>query len=203
MSLLAILLMLVGHLPFSARAAASDELFTAASVGIFTLPELGTPPVGRLLIASRLEVLERRKGWVRARILGWNQQSAARVLYAMPGKRIMVAALSPSAVERLSPLEQVIDPDTELTWQSVAFEGWIEDTTLVEDLDILWSQAWDLFATRCTVCHVRRIPEHYTANQWVSYLKIMGPRTGLPKDNQHLILKYLQNHAKDTLNGSH
>ena len=48
-----------------------------------------------------------------------------------------------------------------------------------------------------TPCHQRRVPEHYTANQWASLVKVMGPRTGLPKAQQALIMTFLQYHADD------
>ena len=98
----------------------------------------------------------------------------------------------------MKPNGSLTDPETDIVWKDVTLEGWVKDKGLAPRLDDLWTPAWELFSTRCTVCHQRRIPEKYTANQWRSLLKVMGPRTGLPKPKQQLILAFLQYHAKDT-----
>ncbi|MCW8834802.1 MAG: hypothetical protein OQJ99_00380 [Rhodospirillales bacterium] len=176
-----------------------DVAYATKTIAIYTDSGKQAKAVGKVLVAAKLTIMETIPGWSRVEIRGWHQEGAERVLYALPGKRIMSAVLSSPAVERLRPLDVVTDPDTQIIWKGAAFEGWIMDGNITSELGDIWRAAWDLFATRCTVCHQRRIPHKYTANQWVSLLKVMGPRTGLPKDDQRLILTYLQNHAKDTI----
>ena len=186
-------------LSFSSIALATEPkvLFTTGTMGIYPTPAEDAKSYGKVLVASRLEVLERRPNRLRVKLSGWHQDGAARILYALPGKRIMVAVLASQSTHRLVELNSIKDPDTDIVWKGVSFEGWIGNNELADDLETIWKSAWELFATRCTVCHQRRIPHKYTANQWVSLLKVMGPRTGLPKDKQRLILKFLQNHASD------
>lgn len=184
--------------PVSAAANDPSVLFATKTLEVRLQPSMDEKSAGRLFIASSFVVLERKPGWLRVGLRGWHQAGAERVLYALPGKRILTLVLGRTAVEQLRPLGTLTGEDTGITWREAAFEGWIKDEAVTADLDTIWSAAWELFTTRCTVCHQRRIPDMYTANQWGALLKIMGPRTGLPKDDQQLILKYLQNHAKDT-----
>lgn len=186
--------------PVSAATNNPSILFATKTLEVRLQPSMDEKSAGRLFVASSFVVLERTPGWLRVALRGWHQEGAERVLYAMPGKRILTLVLGRAAVGQLRSLSTVTNEDTEITWNESRFEGWIRDTAVTSDLDTIWSAAWNLFATRCTVCHQRRIPDMYTANQWGALLKIMGPRTGLPKDDQQLILKYLQNHAKDTAN---
>lgn len=184
---------------FSASAAEEVPiLYAERTLELLTEPGTDAPAAGRVYVATQLAVLERGDGWLQVELSGWHQENSKRALYALPGKRILVAALKPAAVERLRALDAVTDPETGITWNGAAFQGWIRNEDVTADLGEIWQDAWELFATRCTACHQRRIPHKYTANQWVSLLKVMGPRTGLPKEQQQLILKYLQNHAKDT-----
>lgn len=190
--------LLLAAFPSSAGAGEPDIVYARGTLGAWAEPDGAGKPFARLFVATRLRVLDRRAGWLRVETRGWNREGAERVVYAFPGKRILTVALRRAETGRLNALDSIVDPETDITWNGVTLEGWIADKDVTPDLDTIWQAAWDLFATRCTVCHQRRIPHHYTANQWVSLLKVMGPRTGLPKERQRLILTYLQHHARDT-----
>ena len=177
----------------------APTVYAAATVPLYAAPAPGARPIGKLLVAARLILLERdENGWQRVRAPGWTQAGAERVLQAAPGIRVTRAALAKTGLTALEFTQSRDDPDTGLTWTRTALTGWIApDAVTAPDLDTLWARAEPLFATRCTACHERRVPGRYTANQWTSYLKIMGPRTGLPKDDQALIRTYLQYRSAD------
>lgn len=186
--------------PPSATPGEPTVLYATGTLEIRSQPSAKEKPVGRLIVAAPLLVLERASGWLRVETRGWYQEGARRILYALPGKRILNLVLRRSATGGVRTLNSVNDPDTGLAWTEAAYDGWIRDESVTAELESIWAAAWELFATRCTVCHQRRIPDRYTANQWGALLKVMGPRTGLPKEQQQLILKYLQHHARDTGN---
>ena len=168
--------------------------------GTFSLsfaPDDSERPMGKLLVSAPLEFISQDGNWIQFSLQGWTQAGAERVIYAAPGIRVLHAALSKPAVETLVFADQIEDPDTGLIWTKTELRGWVNTPDLKPSLQDIWARAEPLFAERCTACHQRRIPHHYTANQWTSHLKIMGPRTGLPKDDQFLIRAYLQYHAKD------
>lgn len=183
----------------SARAEKQTVVYATKTLSIYSSPDQGEKPFGRIFVASQLTVMQRQGDWIRVTLNGWYQEGAKRVLNALPGKRIQLAVLGSLGADKLTDLSRIKDPDTEILWNGASFEGWVRSDGVTADLESIWRAAWDLFATRCTACHQRRIPHKYTANQWVSLLKVMGPRTGLPKEQQRLILTYLQHHASDTM----
>ncbi|SNZ20475.1 hypothetical protein [Cohaesibacter gelatinilyticus] len=156
---------------------------------------------GRVMFAARVKVLTQRNDESLLEITGWHQSGAKRVLYAKPGKRIIDLVLKKSATSRMIELSRWQDPDTDLLWIQAAFQGWIKSDSLVSSDTSLWIEAETLFTTNCNKCHQLRIPHHYTVNQWGSHIKVMGPRTGLPKAKQRKILKFLQYRAMDITDG--
>jgi len=197
LALLFLFVMVRGAVGTTERRDWAAAQYVIKTTRVYSEPTAESRPFGRVFVATRLGVKDQKPGWLRVEIRGWHQEGAKRMLYALPGKRIKAALISKDTVEKIRPLDNVTDPDTNITWMGAAIEGWIVDDNVSPDLNTIWKSAWGLFSTRCTVCHQRRNPKKYTANQWVGLLKVMGPRTGLPKEQQHLILKYLQNHARD------
>ena len=173
--------------------------YVAATTPVFAAPEPGGRPIGKLLPAAPLIPLgPAEDGWQRVAVAGWTQSGAERALQAAPGLRVTRAALSKAGLETLDFGAPQTDPDTGLVWTRTTLTGWVDaGAESVPDLQSLWTRANTLFSTRCTACHVRRVPARYTANQWTSHLKVMGPRTGLPKDDQALIRVFLQYHSAD------
>lgn len=165
---------------------------------IWATPDDSTRPIGKILVATPVQLLAQEGDWVEVSISGWTQTGAERVIYAAPGMRVLRATVAKSTEDRLTFSSVQEDPDTELTWTRTELRGWLRNPALQPTLRDVWQRAEPLFAERCTACHQRRIPHHYTANQWSSHLKVMGPRTGLPKEDQFLIRAYLQYHAKDS-----
>lgn len=150
-------------------------------------------------VAAELDVTGAEDAWRHAVLRGWARKGAERAMFARPGKWISVAIVGKTSVDRLKPLEEMTDPETGIVWLRLELEGWVDAAAISPDLEPVWSQAWSLFAKRCTACHVRRVPANYSANQWKSHLGVMGPRTGLPKAQQAEILVFLQHHASDTI----
>ncbi|WP_424943150.1 hypothetical protein [Aliiroseovarius crassostreae] len=186
------------HLPAYAQTLpASDLSYLDGTFAIHAAPDGDARPMGKLLVSAPLQVTSHQGDWSEVVLQGWTQAGAERILYAAPGIRVLHAALSKSAITALTFSDQITDPDTGLVWTRTELKGWIKSPVLRPGLQDIWARAEPLFSERCTACHQRRIPHHYTANQWTSHLKIMGPRTGLPKEDQFLIRAYLQYHSKD------
>lgn len=198
-SVLLFLMLLFVHPPGTAQALDTGVTgYLDGTFEIWAAPDGSGRPIGKMLVAVPVRVVSQEGDWVEVSITGWTQAGAERVIYAAPGIRVLRAVLAKSAVDRLSFSDVEKDADTELTWTRTALRGWLRKPVLRPTLQDIWQRAEPLFAERCTACHQRRVPHHYSANQWSSFLKIMGPRTGLPKVDQFLIRAYLQYHARDS-----
>lgn len=174
--------------------------FAADRVPIYSAQGSSAHALGLVLVAAPIEALSPGQArWRRVTVQGWTQSGAERVLQAAPGLRVPRAIMKKEAISALSLGASHEEADTGLTWTETTLTGWIDmdEAPLSHDLTMLWDRAEALFSARCTVCHAARIPHHYTANQWTSHLRIMGPRTGLPRADQELIRVFLQHHSAD------
>lgn len=158
----------------------------------------GQKAIGKAMVATPIQVISEQGDWLEISMAGWTQAGAERVIYAAPGIRVLRAAMSKSAVDQMVFGESVEDGETGLVWTRTEVRGWVKAPSMQPSLADIWMRAEPLFSDRCTACHQRRVPKHYTANQWNSHLKVMGPRTGLPKEDQFLIRAFLQYHAQDS-----
>lgn len=172
-------------------------LFPDRTIPFYASDQPGAKAIGKIMVATRIVELEKKGNMKKVRIEGWYQDGAKRVLYAVPGKRILDLALKKKATNHLVDLEVLKDEDTGITWNKAEIVGWIRNKNLSDDIARIWKAADDIFSVKCTACHVRRTPHHYTANQWMGNLKAMAPRAALSKEQRTLVLKFLQYRAKD------
>ncbi|RYH11606.1 hypothetical protein [Tropicimonas sp. IMCC6043] len=179
--------------------ATADPVFLAEPAPLLATVDTRSVTIAELGIAAAVETLASDGAYRQVAVTGWARPGAERVLFAWPGKQVIVARLPRAQTGRLVPVARETDPDTGTDWVEMRLEGWVAEAALRPSRTPIWEAAWALFATSCTACHERRVPENYTANQWRSYLKVMGPRTGLPEESQALILAFLQRHASDTI----
>ena len=173
--------------------------FAAQPLPLYSAPEPDEAPIGQLAVAAPLRVLSvDPAGWRQVEVSGWVQEGGERLVQAAPGIRLRRAVLAPDGLGALRFGETRVHPTTGQVWTRTTFTGWLAaDAKIRPDRAALWQRAETLFSERCTACHVRRVPDHYTAAQWASHLRVMGPRTGLPKSDQALILAFLQRHSSD------
>lgn len=177
----------------------AEPMYATSSVPLSASPTDQAAIVASIAVAAEVDRLDTVDGFHHVALEGWARAGAERVLFGRPGKRILVATIAKDQVAALQRVQTTVDPETDIAWNKIRLEGWIPQGTTEPRIDPIWAAAWSLFAERCTACHQRRVPEHYTANQWRSLIKVMGPRAGLPKADQALILAFLQNHASDTM----
>lgn len=180
------------------KAAIGEEhIFPDRTIPFYASDKPGSKAIGKVMVATRITELQSKGNMKKVRIEGWYQDGAKRVLYAVPGKRILDLALKKKATDHLVDLESLKDEDTGITWNKAEIVGWIRNKNLSGDIAKIWQAADDIFSVKCTACHVRRTPHHYTANQWTGNLKAMAPRAALSKEQRTLVLKFLQYRAKD------
>lgn len=180
--------------------ASSAELGTAA-YSLQTMPffnEKGeTKAAGQLLPATRLEILDQTDGWLRASVSGWRQEGAESVIYGAKGQRILTAVMAKPTIERSTVGTPELEADTGQTWMPVSLEVWLPTENVAGDLTPVWAYARSLYTNDCATCHTAHTPDHFLANQWIGQLKSMERFSQLNKDQNRLVLKFLQYHAKD------
>jgi mono/diheme cytochrome c family protein len=157
----------------------------------------GTDPAGKLLAATKLQVVGRDGEKLHVRLEGWQLEGTDSIIYQAQGQRIMQAILGANAIATLKRTASKTDADTGQTWHSVNLDGWIDAQGLNTQLPNLWQYSSALFNSTCSVCHVLPQSDHFLANQWIGTLKAMQRFTSLNDDQYRLLLAYLQNHSKD------
>ena len=67
----------------------------------------------------------------------------------------------------------------------------------------MWRSAEQTYRDACSVCHTEPDPEHFSANTWPAMFAGMVGFTNMGPGTQDLVLKYLQKHSSDYVEGSH
>ena len=192
--------------PASALAVSADALASATTV--YTV---ATKPVfldqksasatsagdGRLLPAAKLSVVARDGDWLQVRVDGWQQDGSPAAFYALKGQRILVAALGPAVIAKVTHDKGVEDTATKLTWSASKFTVWISKDDLSPDVAKVWAYSGQLYGASCGSCHALHPTNEYLANQWIGSLSAMKRFTALDDGQYRLLLAYLQFHSKD------
>ncbi len=177
-----------------------DALYASSSLNIY-LDNTHTKAIGLLEIGAKVYVIKKKGEWYNVKIKGWQQKGLPSVIYAFMGKRIVKAELTPNGEKFVNTIKTIKDENTDLTWNEVELNNvWINSKPLVKSMDDVWKTASKLFHQRCSMCHALPKSTTFTANQWPATLKVMTKRAALDKNQTDIVSKFLQYHARDTLN---
>jgi trimethylamine-N-oxide reductase cytochrome c-type subunit TorC len=155
------------------------------------------PPDGRLLAASAVKVLSADGGWLQVEIAGWQQQGNDAALFALQGKRILMAALGKPAQAKVQHGSPVTDPDSNLVWQPTTLTAWLSDSEMLPEVQPLWAYGQQMYGEACGGCHTLQPTTFYPANQWIGFLNSMRSRISLDDEQLRFLQKYVQMHARD------
>ncbi|NLH83508.1 MAG: cytochrome C [Phyllobacteriaceae bacterium] len=153
---------------------------------------------GRLLAPTPVEVLAKDGGFLKVKIAGWQQEGAERILYALQGKRIFVAALGAGALDKVEHGATVTDPDTAQKWTEASLTAWISASLLTKATADVESLGSEMFNASCGLCHAAPQTGHYLANQWIGNLNAMKRFVALDDEQFRFLQKWVQLHAQDT-----
>jgi len=158
---------------------------------------------GKLLAASRATVMDQKGDSVLLKIDGWQQQGAERVIYALKGQRILMAALGESLIEKVRSEAPMEDPDTGLVWSKVSLQAWVPKVNLSADQAALWNYGAELYSSTCGSCHNLPPTDHALANQVIGNLNAMKRFISIDDEQYRFLQTYLQLNAKDTMGKDH
>jgi trimethylamine-N-oxide reductase cytochrome c-type subunit TorC len=119
---------------------------------------------------------------------------------------IPTAALSKDAEQNdklVQKFEEKEDDLTGLPWQRVTVKLWMPKDSLVDNVDMIWSETKSAYTTNCSVCHTQPAENHFDANTWPGMFNGMLAFVNLDRDSEALVLKYLQKHSSDFSDSGH
>jgi trimethylamine-N-oxide reductase cytochrome c-type subunit TorC len=154
-------------------------------------------PDGEIAPATAFKVLAVDGKLVKIEVTGWQRERSPEIFYQMPGKRILSATLSETAVAKAEAIEAVTDPNADRRWTRARLVVWTEKGHFSATIEPLWAIAARIYDDNCSLCHAARAPESYAANDWISHVSAMKRLVRLHDDEVALLQAYLQNHAKD------
>ncbi|MCM0148831.1 pentaheme c-type cytochrome TorC [Photobacterium galatheae] len=181
------------------QGATAQTLYSLNEKSLYAEADPASKAQGKLLPASKIQVLERKDNMLKVQIDGWLEKSGqGRVLTEYMGKRVFKATIRDAVKATQTILEEQTDSATDIIWQHVSVKAWITADDMLDDIQPVWQYAKDMYGATCNACHAAPDPAHFTANGWISGLNAMSAYYRLSKTEERTLLKYLQNHGKDT-----
>lgn len=169
--------------------------------------EAMTEDGGQLNPASEVKVVAVKDNAVQVEINGWRKTKGfGRVINEDFGMNIPTAALSKDAATSDTLVEKFEEKEDELTglpWQRVSVKLWMPKESLLANVEEIWSETKSAYNTNCSVCHTQPEEAHFDANTWPGMFNGMLAFVNLDRDSEALVLKYLQKHSSDFVEGHH
>lgn len=152
--------------------------------------------LGVVTPATKLNMISSSGNLTKVRLKGWSAYGAETVIFKKMGQRIVLAFLEEDALSYIKKGKVKKDP-YETEWNEISIVAWVKTGDITKFQNEVWEKAKNLFNERCGACHQPHPPHEFTANQWPNIVNAMKARAGLNPDEKWLLIKYMQNHAKD------
>lgn len=152
-----------------------------------------TKSIGRLLPTNAVKILQTSGDRVKLAVQGYQNPAVPNVVYFSDFARVIAVAFSKTA----NPEIKVLQKGKDGKWDKVETIVYASKDGFTSDLKGLFNKGETLYKESCGVCHGLHATTHYNANQWPSLLKSMVNRTVIPKEDQWVVIEYLQKHSSD------
>ncbi|MEI9988537.1 MAG: hypothetical protein WDM86_00730 [Rhizomicrobium sp.] len=154
------------------------------------LDAVGGKTIGSLDPGAAVDVLGQSGGATQIAIHGWSAQGADATVFVAPDRHIvMLSGFSGQAVTGTS---QTVNGSV---YTAVTIKGWVPTGVLIDDVQVVWKSAGDLYAKSCASCHALPAATSYSAAQWPAIMKTQASNAGLDAGQAALITAYLQNQS--------
>lgn len=167
----------------------AEEVAYVKLNSILTSLNDGNTPLGRLIVGSKVKKMGINEEMVEVEFSGFQPEGSPIVYEELGVLMVGYEGVDSSSVEIIE--EQKDEYDN--VWLHVKVKGYIPKDALIEDKDLIIHEGQDLFMDRCGSCHALHSEDEFDANVWPSIIGGMADLAGLNKDEQDLIVKYLQN----------
>ncbi len=182
---------------------AGDTYYPMTVTTAYASPADDAEEAGLILPASPIKVVKVQGDWAEIEVTGWRQEDVDGLITAAKGHRIFQATLKEAGQSMVKTGQSWTDPDTEYKWTETTLTTWVKRAKMTKDLQSLWTYASNTYTASCSSCHTAYGPEHFTANQWPSIIKSMERFAQMPRDENFLVVKYLQLGASDVTGKKH
>ncbi|WP_305838621.1 pentaheme c-type cytochrome TorC [Photobacterium leiognathi] len=181
----------------AAKAPEATTLYSLTSKQLFVKDAASDYAQGQLYPASEVKVVGQSGDMLKVEITGWEiKGSTAGMLVQDMAKQIQTASIDPE----LQKTQKVLNTQTATdgkVWQQVQVAAWMTQRDMLASIKPIWGYGKEILDSSCNQCHATPDPKHLTANAWVDGLKAMQQYYTLDKNEERVLLKYLQAHAKD------
>jgi len=185
---------------FNARVAADPlsaaTLTSTAFKRLYAQPDAGSQKLLDAMPLTDFSVVARDGDWVKLRLTAWDLNGHAE-LYQKEGRELEIGLLSSTAHKAATYSAEYTDRETGELWRKLTVEGWATRENLASDRTMVDGFVENLWRTECNTCHNLWPRDRFTAHDWLKPITLMREKSKLPNVQMTMILKYLQNGAKD------
>lgn len=165
--------------------AADAQRYTNAVTPL--LDAAGGKPIGSLQPGAALDAIGQSGAATHVKVQGWSVQGASAAVLAAPNRRIVL--LSGYTGHGAPGASQTVNG---AVYQEVTIDGWVATDALVDDVQIVWKSAADLYAQKCGTCHALPAVSALGVGQWPAIMKTQAVNAGLDANETALLTAYLQ-----------
>lgn len=171
---------------------AAGEVYSEAVRDVY-LDATSNKSIGRLLPTNAVKILETKGDRVKISVKGYQNPAVSNVVYFSDSERVIAVAFAKAATPEI----KLIKKGQNGKWDEVETIVYTSKDGFTNDLNGLFKKAKATYMENCGICHKAHDENHYKANQWPALLKSMISRTSISKDDEWLVVQYLQKHSAD------
>lgn len=181
-------------LTFLSLSLVASEAVTKKEVKILD----GGKDVGVVTVLTPVDKLSVKDGIAIVKIKGFrNANYPQQVVRSMKLGEVYAEIEDEKEALKLFKATKKFEDDYGEEWEEVEGELKIKADALTTDKTKLYAQAKQEYAKSCSMCHNLRETHDYTVNQWPRQIDTMKQYVKLEPKVKKLIIKYLQQNAKD------
>ena len=157
------------------------------------IDESSNKVIGRLLPTNAVSIEPAKNERVKLIITGYVNPSVANVIYFSDSQRVIAAAFSKTANIEF----KILQKGKNGKWDKGQVIAYASKDNFTDELKPMLVRAEQLYNENCGIGHVLPEPSHSKANQWPGLLQSMLSRTAIEKNDEWLVIQYLQKHSED------
>ncbi len=154
--------------------------------------------IGEIKVLTPVEKLHVKNGYASIRIKGYrNANYPQQIVRSMKLGEIYADVKDDKKVLKLFKVIKKYEDDYGEEWEEVEGTFMVKETCLSDKKDALYEKAKFAYEKNCSQCHSLKKTTDYTVNQWPHQIETMKQYITLKPDVKALVIKYLQQNAKD------